>query len=163
MTVVSNTSPLSNLSAIGHIELLAQIYGRITIPTAVANELAAAAPEDLGVREVPSLAWIEIRPVANQSLVEYLVSDRQIHIGEAEAIALAVELNAARLIIDERLGRREANRLGIPIVGILGILVAAKNRGLISAVRPLMDELIAQADFRVAPQLYTEILVMAGE
>ncbi len=163
MTVVSNTSPLSNLSAIGHIELLAQIYGRITIPTAVANELASAAPEDLGVREVPNLAWIEIRPVANQSLVEHLVSDRQIHIGEAEAIALAVELNADRLIIDERLGRREANRLGIPIVGILGILVAAKNRGLISAVRPLMDELIAQADFRVAPQLYTEILVMAGE
>lgn len=71
MTVVSNTSPLSNLSAIGHIELLAQIYGRITIPTAVANELASAAPEDLGVREVPNLAWIEIRPVANQSLVEH--------------------------------------------------------------------------------------------
>lgn len=92
-----------------------------------------------------------------------MVSDRQIHIGEAEAIALAVELNADRLIIDERLGRREVNRLEIPIVGILGILVAAKNRGLISAVRPLMDELISQADFRVAPQLYTEILVMAGE
>lgn len=56
MTVVSNTSPLSNLSAIGHIELLAQIYDRTTIPTAVANELASAAPEDLGVREVPNLA-----------------------------------------------------------------------------------------------------------
>ncbi len=149
--------------AIGHIELLAQIYGTIVIPTAVANELASAAPEDVGVRQVPSLAWISIRPVTDRSLVNYLQGDRQLHLGEAEAIALAFELNAERLVIDERLGRREANRLGIPIVGILGILVAAKTRGLISAVQPVMDRLIAEADFRVAPQLYTEILTMAGE
>lgn len=101
--------------AIGQIELLAQIYGTIVIPTAVANELASAAPEDVGVRQVPSLAWISIRPVTDRSLVNYLQGDRQLHLGEAEAIALAVELNAERLVIDERLGRREANRLGLTV------------------------------------------------
>ena len=78
MIVVSNTSPLSNLSAIGHVELLAQIYSTIIIPTGVANELARAGPDDAGVREVPALAWIEVRPVTNLSIVENLSGDRQI-------------------------------------------------------------------------------------
>ena len=87
MTVVSNTSPLSNLAAIAHIELLLEIYGTITIPTAVADELSRAGPDALGVREVPNLAWIEIRPVTNRPLVEHLRGDRLLHLGEAEAIA----------------------------------------------------------------------------
>lgn len=120
MTVVSNTSPLSNLSEIGHIELLLQIYEPVTIPTAVANELGRAGPAAVGVAEVPNLAWVEVRPVTNRSLVEHLHGDRQLHLGEAEAIALAVELGAERLLIDERLGRREATRLGVPITGVLG-------------------------------------------
>ncbi|NER39277.1 MAG: DUF3368 domain-containing protein [Oscillatoria sp. SIO1A7] len=101
MTVVSNTSPLSNLAAIAHIELLLEIYGTITIPTAVADELSRAGPDALGVTEVPNLAWIEIRPVTNRPLVEHLGGDRLLHLGEAEAIALAVELGAERLLMKE--------------------------------------------------------------
>ena len=76
---------------------------------------------------------------------------------------MAVELNAEQLLIDERLGRREATRLGVTITGALGVLVVAKARSLIPAVRPLMDEMIAKTSFRVAPKLYEEILTMAGE
>lgn len=83
--------------------------------------------------------------------------------GEAEAIALALELNADRLLIDEQLGRQEASNLGIEITGILGILVAAKVRRLIPSVQPIMDALIAQAGFLIHPSLYIRILQAADE
>lgn len=83
--------------------------------------------------------------------------------GEAEAIALALELKAEELLIDERLGRREANRLGVPIIGVLGILLVAKRRTLINAVQPVVDALISKAGFRVSLQLYEQVLQAAGE
>jgi hypothetical protein len=66
-------------------------------------------------------------------------------------------------LIDERLGQREASRLGLSITGLLGILLVAKQRGLVEAIRPIMDDLINEAGFRVSSQLYAEFLAMAGE
>lgn len=79
------------------------------------------------------------------------------------AIALALELQADDLLIDERLGRQEALRLGLSIIGILGILLVAKQRSLIPQVQPVMDTLISQAGFRVSPQLYQRVLALAEE
>ena len=67
------------------------------------------------------------------------------------------------LLIDERRGRAEANRLGLRIIGLLGILVEAKRRNLIPAVKPLMDAMIATSEFRVSPALYNQILEMVDE
>jgi predicted nucleic acid-binding protein len=67
------------------------------------------------------------------------------------------------LLIDERLGRREAVRLGLSITGVLGVLLIAKNRGLISKVQPIIDALILQANFRISRQLYEEVLQTANE
>ncbi len=83
-------------------------------------------------------------------------------IGEAEAITLAVELNADRLIVDERRGRKEAIRLGLRVTGILGILLAAKQQGLVSFIQPLLDDLIANG-FWIREELYAELLQLAGE
>jgi uncharacterized protein len=87
----------------------------------------------------------------------------RVNIGEAEAIALAVEVGASRLLIDERLGRQTAKDLGLKITGILGILLLAKRQNLIEAVKPIMDDLISQANFRISSQLYVDVLNEAGE
>ncbi len=86
---------------------------------------------------------------------------RGLDAGKANAIALALELQADDLLMDERLGRQEALRLGISIIGILGILLVAKQRNLISQVQPVMDALINQAGFRVSPQLYQRVLALS--
>ncbi|MBN3896321.1 MAG: DUF3368 domain-containing protein [Nostoc sp. NOS(2021)] len=163
MIVVSDTSPLSSLAIVGYISLLPEIYNTVIIPEAVANELANTSDEDERVTAVLSLDWIEIRQATDQEVVTRLQNEQRLDLGESEAIALALELNADELLIDERLGRREATKLGVPITGLLGILLVAKHRGLIPIVKPVIDDLMTEAGFRVSIQLYTEILNAAGE
>lgn len=163
MIVVSDTSPLSNLALINGLSLLQNLYGTVIIPQAVAQELENARAKAPHIAEVLTLDWIEVRQVSNLSLVKELREDRLLNRGESEAIVLALELNAEDLLIDERLGRREAVRLGVPITGVLGVLLIAKRRGLVPVVRPLLDKLITTARFRVSQQLYHEVLAAANE
>jgi uncharacterized protein len=83
--------------------------------------------------------------------------------GEAEAITLAVELQADLLLMDERLGRAEAARFGLRFIGILGVLIEAKGRGLLQRVEPILDALQHDAGFRVSEALRARVLQAAGE
>ncbi|MEB3337021.1 MAG: DUF3368 domain-containing protein [Leptolyngbyaceae bacterium] len=83
--------------------------------------------------------------------------------GEAEAIALALEIGAEQLLIDERRGRMVAERLKLSYVGILGILLEAKSQGLILTIQPLLDALRNQAGFWIAEPLYQKVLQLADE
>jgi len=83
--------------------------------------------------------------------------------GEAEAIALAIELQADLLLLDEQRGRAIASRLGIRSVGLLGILIEAKHRGFVATVGSVLDDLIGKAGFCITPELYTRVLETAGE
>ncbi|MBW4527236.1 MAG: DUF3368 domain-containing protein [Phormidium tanganyikae FI6-MK23] len=139
MTLVSNTSPISNLAKVKQLELMYQLYGVILIPNAVYDELLDERAGETVITAVQSADWLEIHSVQNQKLVNQL-SDR-VNVGEAEAIALAVEVKAARLLIDERLGRQAATDLGLKNTGVLGILLSAKRRNLIAEVKPIMDDL----------------------
>ena len=161
MIVISDTSPITNLAAVGHLSLLQQLYVDIIIPERVYQELTGAGDLVPGCREVQTLPWIFVRSAANQERVR-LLQDK-LDAGEAEAIALAIELEADWLLIDEELGRAIAAEYQIQFTGVLGILIEAKHRGLITQVKPILDELIRIADFWVSDRLYSRVLQTAGE
>lgn len=161
MTVVCNTSPITNLAVIARLDLLHSIYGEIVIPKAVYDELTNVPNPVPGGVEVQTYDWISVRPVLDQFKVS--VFRQNIDFGEAEAIALALELRADRLLIDDAAGRAIALREGLQITGVLGILLIAKKRGLIDSVRSLLDNLINQAGFWVSDELYRWVLNQAKE
>jgi uncharacterized protein len=161
VTIISNTSPISNLAKVGQLNLMQQIYGKILIPCAVHEELLDERAGETVITAVQSASWLEIQSVQNQEMVGGLRS--RVNAGEAEAIVLAIEVKATRLIIDERLGRQAAKDLRIKVIGVLGILLLAKRQRLVVAVKPTMDSLINQANFRISSQLYTDVLNAAGE
>ena len=110
---------------------------------------------------IQSRNWIEVRELKDKKLFQHLL--RSLDIGEAEAIALAVELNADLLLIDERKGRQVAGDLNIEKTGILGVLIRAKEKELILSVKPEMDKLLNETNFRIHSDLYQGILDMVNE
>lgn len=161
MIIVCDTSPINNLAAINQLNLLHQLYGTVVIPNAVYQELIEPDFPVAGAIEVQTLGWIQTYQVNNNAVVEAL--QNELDLGEAQAIALALELQADQLLIDERLGRTVAARLNLRYTGILGILIEAKSQALISEVKPMLDALINQAGFWVAEPLYERVLRLAGE
>lgn len=151
MIVISDATPVMNLAVIGHLTLLQQLYAKITIPEAVYHEVCVAGAGQAGAQAVASALWIERRALADYTLAASLMTE--LDAGEAEAIALALEMKADLLLIDERRGRTVAAGLGVKHIGLLGALVEAKNSGFLTAVRPVLDSLIAQAGFWVSPAL----------
>jgi predicted nucleic acid-binding protein len=161
MIVVSNTSPIINLAAVGQLDLLRQLYGQIVIPRAVYIEIVGMGVGQPGADEVATSDWIRTRQVVNRTAVTAL--QLELDDGEAEAIALAVEASADLLLLDEALGRDIAARFGLRFIGLLGCLVEAKKRELVSSVRPIVDDLIEEASFWIGRPLYERVLQAAGE
>jgi predicted nucleic acid-binding protein len=112
--VVCDASPIIALSAVGRLSLLHQLYGKILVPEAVAQEVISGRAGQPGAD-------------------------------------------------DERLARRVASRLGLSVVGVLGVLLEAKKKGCLTAVRPVLDDLLTQAGFRIGSDLYALALSTAGE
>jgi hypothetical protein len=156
--VVSDASPLSALTSIGHLDLLRLLYTTVVVPPAVHAEVMAG-PAAPAVARASS--WLTVQAPSDTSLVTSLVG--KLDEGEAEAITLALEVHADLLLIDERLGRREATRRGVRVIGVLGVLVEAKARSFIEALAPVLDDLVAGGSFRVAPELLARVLEVAGE
>src|SRR5262245_52793037 len=163
MLAVSNTSPLSNLAVIGQLGLLQQQFGAIWIPAAVADELNVFdhEPGRQVLQAALAAGWLHCQPTANRAMVEKL--SEHLDPGEAEAIVLALELHADRLLIDEKEGRAVAGSAGLSIVGVLGVLLQAKQDGHISAIKPHIGALRTKSRFFIAPQLEAKILDLAGE
>jgi predicted nucleic acid-binding protein len=159
--VISNTSPITNLAAVGQLAILQRLYETVFIPDAVYTELITGDSAPPGGTEVQTLSWIETKTVTNQALVTAL--QMELDPGEAAAIALAVELKADLLLLDERRGRTVAARFGLRFVGLLGLLIEAKRTGCLAAVKPILEDLVMKAGFWVSQQLYTRVLEAAGE
>lgn len=161
MIVVSNTSPLTNLAAIGQFHLLQLLYEHVHISEGVWAELNANQHPWPGSREVAAADWIEQIPVANHQLA--LALRRDLDRGEAESIALALELNADLLLLDERDGRHTAQRFGVRVIGVLGILLEAKKKGHIDSLKPQLDALRHTAGFYLGKNVYQYVLELAEE
>lgn len=161
MIVVSNTSPLTNLAAIGQFDLLRQLYAEIHVAGAVWDELNAEGVHWPGRDEVAEAGWVECHPVGDQALVTALRND--LDRGEAESIALALALDADLVLLDEREGRHRAQRMRLRVTGVVGILLEAKAAGSIDQIRPLLDDLRQIAGFRLSEPVYQYALQLAGE
>ena len=161
MIAVSNTSPLTNLAAIGQFDLLRRLFGQIHIPDAVWSELNAFGKRWPGSLEVENATWITRHSVQNQPLVTAL--SRDLDQGEAESIVLALELNADVVLLDEKEGRRAAQRLGLTMTGIVGVLLLAFSKKEIDAIQPYLDALRQTAGFYLSESLYQAILKEAKE
>lgn len=158
--VVSNTSPITNLAAAGQFNLLEDLFGEIFIAAGVWEELNAGERHP-GSREVEASVHFHHRAVQAAPLVTAL--SRDLDRGEAQTPALAIELEARVVLIDEREGRHAAERLGLRSLGVLGILLLAKRRSLLAEVRSSLDALRQRADFYVSEGLYRQVLIAASE
>jgi len=159
MIVVSDTSPILSLTLIGQLDLLREIYGSIVIPEAVRQELMVT--DHSGTQEVAQADWIITRPINPDVILKLL--QREVDRGEAEAIGLAVQLKADVLLIDERKARQLAQYLELNVVGLLDVLHEAKQRQLIPLIKPVLDDLLTHARFRLSRKLYQRALHAAGE
>jgi hypothetical protein len=161
LILVSDASPIISLSAVALLDLVEQMYGRVLLPEAVYQEILRGSPGQPGIEEIRSATWLLARPVQNELLCRAL--EGELDPGEAAAIALAVETDADLLLIDERRGRQAAIRLGLKVLGTLGLLIEAKRRGLLPAVAPVLRDLLEKVGFRVSERLYLSVLTEAGE
>jgi predicted nucleic acid-binding protein len=129
-----------NLARIGRLDLLPGLYRQVLIPSAVAQELETSLRDLPFVPQLASLPWLVIGAPQDSANVQRMRAD--LDAGEAEAIVLALERHADLLLVDERRGRRIAIAAGLRVMGLLGVIAAAKNKGLIDAAKPVIDELI---------------------
>lgn len=158
MIVVSDTSPISNLHQIGRLGLLRELFGDVVLPGAVAEEISAL---DRNRSILADNDWITVVELQDRESLTGLAET--LDKGEAEAIALALEISADAVLIDEAIGRKEALRRGLNVTGIIGVLLRAKQKGLIPAVEPVIGELVTEAGFWLDPVFVEEILRISGE
>lgn len=150
--VVADASVLIALVQIGRLSLLQSLFGDVVIPAAVAREVLPSLPE------IP--AWIQTRTVPTPLNARVLAG--RLDPGETEAIALALDAGIERVILDDLPARRLALQLGLRVIGTAGVLLLAKQRGLLPALRPLLDALKASG-FRLRKDVHAEVLNAAGE
>lgn len=163
MRAASDTSPISALAYIGHLSLLKSQFAEIWIPTAVSNELklhpdpAAVASIQTALRE----GWIQEASPSGSHLLAVL--SLHLHRGEAEVIALAADIKADIVLMDEQEGRQFAAQAGFSVTGVLGILLHAKLNGDIPSLKQNIQLLRSKAHFFINPSLEAKILSAAGE
>ena len=161
MIVVADTSPITALLYLNQIHLLRTLYGQIFIPSTVVVELNTLVTFGYDLSFLQQENTYIIYKAADTAFVKEL--SEHLDAGEAEAIALAKELKAGLLLIDEKIGARFAQSEGIYCKGVVSVLIEAKKEGLIKALKPLLDDLILNLKFRLSKKIYSLALQKANE
>ena len=149
--VISNSSPLIGLDRIGRPDIVESVFGRVLVPPAVVVGIAPS---------VVLRPWMQERPLSR--LVPDALSDANLDAGETDAIALALELNPTWIVLDDLRARRLADRLGLPVIGTVGILRTAKLLGIVDRLEPLIDAL-RTTRFFVDQRIVDRLLEEFGE
>jgi len=158
MIVISDTTPINYLILIDCIDLLSTLYGRVVIPQAVFNELQAeSVPQEVKAWIAALPHWVEVHALLSPPDASLAHLD----IGEQEAIALAKELDADLLIIDESEGRNEARRQGVRFIGTLRVLYDAAGLGLCDL--PEAYNRLRQTSFRVSEKIMERFLALDAQ
>lgn len=162
MKIVANSSALIALSTVSQLDLLHQRFPQgILIPQAVWDEVVSTGSGLPGAKEVETASWITVCAITNTRLCSLLRAE--LDIGEAEAIVLGVEQAANVMVLDEKDARRVAQRLGLNVLGTVGLLIWAKRQGLISCLREQLDLLKTRKSFRLSSLVYAQALQSVGE
>lgn len=163
MTVVSDTTCLSALARINELHLLHALFGQISIPEKVQEELSALQEFGVDISIFSHSDWITIRQATPSPLLETLLANKRIDPGESYAIALAIEIEADWIILDDLHARKVATDLGLNITGLGGILLQAKAAGIIPSVKGHLDLCMLKANFRLSTVVYNHLLTLAKE
>jgi uncharacterized protein len=159
--IISNTTPLINFAEIGRMDLLGSLYGVVTITPSVVDELGAKSSLFPLAARVPSMNGIAVVDPADRLLVRGFAA--QVHPGEAECLALAMEHPESLLLLDDLGARELAEANQLRFTGTLGCLIELRRRGFVPAIRPLLHDLRVKARFWISPALETRVLQNCGE
>jgi len=161
--VVSDAGPLIALGRIEKLNLLKHLYQNVLIPTAIHSELRCGAdlPGATALQKAISDGWIGVQSVST-SAKELSELQLILDVGESQAIVLAELVHCRFLLMDERRGRQVAKKRGLTVIGIAGVLLAAKSGGLIETVSPVLN-MLSQEGYRLSNSLIAEILKIAEE
>ena len=158
--VIVNSTPLIVLCNIGELDILRSMYGEITIPKAVYDEVTVKEDTACSILK-DSPDWIHIEELTDES--KKRMYKAKLHEGEVEVMILAQECrDEALVIIDDDAAKRTARFLDITAIGTLGVLIKAKQLGIISEIKPMLDRL-QKKGFYISERLYKDILYIAGE
>ena len=162
MIIVADTGPLIALARIQHLSLLQRLYGEVLIPPAVQHELQLSShrPGAQVLMQAIDAGWLRVQ--AMRDTTELTLLSRLLDAGEAEAIVLAEQVTCQFLLIDDWQGRTVAKQRGLPVIGVAGVLLAAKQRALVAEISPLLAELAA-VGYRLSANLVAEVTLLAGE
>lgn len=158
--VIVNTTPLIALSHVGRLDILKKLYGEVTIPEAVYNELSVKAESVCKKAVDSSLDWIRVDKIKNQ--MAKTMYKTQLHDGEVEVMILAKEVAADVVIIDDANAKKHAKYLGLPVTGTLGVLIKAKQKGYINELRPILQRMV-ESGIYLSQSLIELCLKQVGE
>lgn len=159
MIIVSDTTPIISLIKINRLDLLQKLFGEVLIPEAVYRELTTNAVFKNEADRVKDSDFLKTASVKNRKALEVLQAASGLDDGESEAIILADELHSDALIIDERKGRKVAQKLGIKITGTIGIMLQAHTENMISSdeIKMYLEQL-KNSNIRLSDSLIREAL-----
>ena len=156
--IITNTTPILSLLKIDKLDLLKELYGKVTVPNAVYQEIEKGKHKPY-YQDLKQVDWIKIEHIKNPDSLTYFVD---LDKGEAEVLILAKEQKVDLVILDEIMGRRYAKQLGLNLTGTLGVLLKAKENGIINSIQEILTELTEKGTW-LNPKLIKKVIDLSNE